>query len=227
MRQYRAFRIGQHHFRFRRHALEEAPKARQRAARTDAAHDSINLPLHLPPDLRRRRGLVGQRVGLVAELVDVEGIVQAGGDFVGQILVVFGMALADIRPRDSHIGAQRPQVQDLLARHLVRNHQDQLIALASRDQSQPQPRVARRRLDDRGARLQPPVALRRLDHRQGDAVLDRAAGVLAFQLHEQPARPGVETGYLNHRRIADQAEHPRPGRRRYLSSWHVTNSLRC
>ena len=64
------------------------------------------------------------------------------------------------------------------------------------------------------ARLEPAVALGGLDHRQRDAVLDRAAGVLALQLDEQPARPGVEPGDFDHRRIADQGEHAGAIRRR-------------
>jgi hypothetical protein len=43
-------------------------------------------------------------------------------------------------------------------------------------------RVARRRLDDDGARSQHAAGLGVLDHGQGDAVLDRAARVGALQL---------------------------------------------
>jgi hypothetical protein len=48
------------------------------------------------------------------------------------------------------------------------------------------------------------VAFGGLDHRQADAVLDRAAGVLRFELQEQRARPGVEARDLDQRRVADQ-----------------------
>ena len=55
-----------------------------------------------------------------------------------------------------------------------------------------------------GCRLS--VALGGLDHRQADAILDRAAGVLAFELGEQPAGAGIEMGQLDHRRVADEVE---------------------
>jgi hypothetical protein len=48
------------------------------------------------------------------------------------------------------------------------------------------------------------VLLGRSDHRAGDAVLDRAARVLVFQLQEQAAKAGVEVPDLNHRGVADQ-----------------------
>ena len=66
------------------------------------------------------------------------------------------------------------------------------VALQHADLREAEAGVAGRRLDDRAAGLQAPVALGRLDHGEADAILDRAAGVLAFQLDEQPARPGVE-----------------------------------
>ena len=51
-----------------------------------------------------------------------------------------------------------------------------------------------------------PVALGGLDHRQRDAVLDRAAGVLVLELEEQPAGAGVEAAYLDQRGVADEIE---------------------
>ena len=55
--------------------------------------------------------------------------------------------------------------------------------------------------------VEPAVLLRLLDHRQGDAVLHRATGVLALEL-DQDAHVGVgaERGDLDERRVADQVE---------------------
>ena len=77
-------------------------------------------------------------------------------------------------------------------RHLVGHHEHHAVALGARDQRQAEAGVAGGGLDDRAAGLQAAVALGGLDHRQADAVLDRAAGVLRFELEEQLAAAGVE-----------------------------------
>ena len=81
------------------------------------------------------------------------------------------------------------------------------VALRDADLRQAEAGIAGGRLDDGAAGRQPAVALGGLDHRQRDAVLDRAAGILAFELEEQPAGAGVELGELDDRRLADQVEH--------------------
>jgi len=75
-----------------------------------------------------------------------------------------------------------------------------------RDKREPESGVARRRLDNRAARLEAPVLFRRFDHRAADAILDGSTGILAFQLQEQLARAGVHTGYLDQGRISNQVE---------------------
>src|SRR5690606_21221592 len=102
----------------------------------------------------------------------------------------------------------------LLAAHLVRDHEDQPVALARRDQRETEPGVARGRLDQRRARADRAVALRGLDHRETDAVLDRAAGVLVFELDEELAGAGVEGGEPYERRVADQWQDAGGGARR-------------
>jgi hypothetical protein len=156
----------------------------------------------------RGRGLVGQRVGRVLELVDVDRSRDRLGQGLGHVLVVFRMALADVAAGQAHVHAHGPQVQDLFPRHLVRHDQDQLVALQRRHLGQAEAGIAGRRLDDRAARLEAAVGLGRLDHRARHAVLDRAPGVLVLQLQEQPARPGVEVatssiGVLPIRSIAE------------------------
>ena len=54
--------------------------------------------------------------------------------------------------------------------------------------------------------LMSPRLLGGLDHRQADAVLDGAAGVLRFELEVQLAQAGVEALGLDDRRLADQFE---------------------
>ena len=149
---------------------------------------------------------MGQCVGRVVELVGEERARDVVREPRGQVLVVLGVSLAHVGARDVHLGTQRLQVQHLLGRHLVGHDQHHAVALGARDQGQAEPGVAGGRFDHRAARLQAAVALGGVDHREADAVLDGAAGVLAFEFHEQPARASVEMCELDHRRVADEVE---------------------
>src|SRR5258708_1886762 len=97
-------------------------------------------------------------------------------------------------------------MKHLFLAHLVGDDKHQAIALARGDERQSQARIARGGLDDRAAGLDLAVAFRGLDHREADAVLDRAAGILALELEEELARPGVEPRHLDERRVADERE---------------------
>ena len=92
-----------------------------------------------------------QRVGRIGELVDVEGAGHLGGDLLGHVLVIFGMALADVGARHAHLGAERAQMLDLLARHLVGHDQHDAVALGDADLGQAEAGVAGGRLDDGAA----------------------------------------------------------------------------
>ncbi len=204
-REDRTERVGQDHLGLRRDAREEAAEPRQRAAGADAADHGIDVVIHLLPDLGAGGGLMGERVGRIGELVDEMGLVLRR-DALGHVLIIFGVALADVGARHAHIGAERPQVQDLLACHLVGHHEDDFVALGGRDLGEAEAGVAGCGLHNRAAGLQRAAFLRRLDHGKADAVLDRPAGVLALQLGEEPARAGVEMRQLDQRRVADEIE---------------------
>ena len=201
--------------------LKETGQPGQRAGRTDADDDGVHIMLSLRPDLRRGAAFVGQRVGRVVELIGEEGV----GNFLRQprrnVLVVIGMALADVGAGDVHLGAHRLEVQDLLGGHLVRHHQHHSVTLGTADQGQAQAGVAGGGLDDGAAGSQAAIALGGVDHRQADAILDRTAGVLRFELEEQRARAGIETADAHQRRIADQFEYGGAG-----VGGHVVTSLR-
>ncbi|MDT4863759.1 hypothetical protein FQZ97_984800 [compost metagenome] len=106
-----------------------------------------------------------------------------------------------------HLGAHGLEVEDLLGGHLVRHHQHHPVALGTADQGQAEAGVAGGRLDDGAAGLEAAVALGAVDHRQADAVLDRAAGILRLELEEQRAGAGIEAGDAHQRGVADQFEH--------------------
>ncbi len=180
-------------------------KPRKRAGAADAAHDRIDVVIHLLPDLGAGRGLVGHRVGGIAELVHEERA-RLGRDLLREILVVVGMPLAHIGARHHDIRAHGLQMKDLLAAHLVGNHEDELVALARGDKCQAEAGVARGRFDDGAAGFQRSVALGGLDHRKPDAVLDRAAGILVLELEEEPARSRVDPRHRYQRRVADERE---------------------
>ena len=153
--QHRALGIGQHHLDVWRDAREIARQAGQRAAAAHAHHHGVEHVVALLPDLRTGGRLVRQRVGGIGELIDVEAVGYLARQSRGQVLIVLGMALADIAARQADLRAERAQMQNLLLRHLVRDHQQQPVALLRRHQRQPQPGVAGGRLDE-GAGGSPP-----------------------------------------------------------------------
>jgi hypothetical protein len=161
--------------------LKKPRQPGERSRRADADDDRVDVVAHLLPDLGSGRQLVGERVGRVVELVGEERARDPRGDARREVLVVVGVALADVAARRSHLGAERLQVQHLLARHLVGNDEDDAVALGARDQREAEPGVAGSAFDHRSAGLQPAVALGGLDHRQADPVLDRAAGILRLR----------------------------------------------
>ncbi|MNT42415.1 hypothetical protein D3C72_1788340 [compost metagenome] len=158
----------------------------------------------LLPDFRGRRRFVGQRIGGIVELVGEEGARQFARQARRIILVVLGMALAHVRARGVHFGAQGFQVQHFFRRHLVGHDENHAVALDAADQRQADAGIAGRRLDDGAARLQAAVRFGRLDDGQSDAVLDGTAWILRFQFQEQLAQARIEPGHFDQRGIADQ-----------------------
>src|SRR5690606_9882365 len=154
--------------------------AGQGARAAAAEHDGVELAAHLAQDFRAGTELVRGRIVRVPELVDE---VRAGGlarDALGHVLVVVRVALGHVRAGEHDLRAHRLEVEDLFPAHLVRDHQDQLVALLLRHQGKADAGVAGGAFDQGVAGPDVTALLRGLDHAQADAVLDRAAGVLAF-----------------------------------------------
>ena len=74
------FRIGEHHLNRGVPFLQIPADAAHRAARADARDEGVDVAIHLCPDLRPGGLVVGLRIGVVGELVDVERIGVGGGD---------------------------------------------------------------------------------------------------------------------------------------------------
>ena len=83
-------------------------------------------------------------------------------------------------------------MKDLFLAHLVGHHDQQPVTLLRRHQREAEAGVAGGRFDDQRAGLDFPCALGGLDHGERHAVLDRAAGVLVFQLEEEARTTRVE-----------------------------------
>ena len=144
-REDRARRVGQHELERR-----AAPRGSSATGRSSCP------PSRRRPRSRRRRGPSAAQIsgpvpvscasglaGLPNWLAkNAPGISRASAR--RHVLVVLGMALADVRARDVHLGAQRLQVQHLLGRHLVGHDQHHAVALRARDQRQARGRCCRR-----------------------------------------------------------------------------------
>ena len=205
-RKHRALGIGEDHRGLGRRLPHEPADAGQRAAGADADHDGVDVAVHLAQDFRAGRRLVRPRIGRIGELVDEDRAGRAARDRLGHVLIVVGMALADVRARGDDLGAHGLGVQHLLPRHLVGHDQQRAIALAAAHQGEPEPGIAGRRLDDRAAGLELAVGLRRLDHRARRPVLERAGRVRALELEKEPAGTAIDAGDLDERRVADEVE---------------------
>src|SRR6516165_2131824 len=91
--------------------------------------------------------------------------------------------------------------------HLVRDDENEAIALLRRDEGQAQAGIAGGRFDESAAWSYLAVALGCFDEREADAILDGARRILVFELGEEAARTSVEARQFDERRVADGIEH--------------------
>jgi hypothetical protein len=188
----RALRVGAHDLdRAAALLLEVATHAADSAAGAHAADEVGDLPFRLLPDLRAGGLVVGARVVRVGVLVGLPGALDLTHQAVGDAVVGVGVLGVDRRRAHDHFGAVRLQHVALVLGDLVRADEDALVALGLRHHRQADTGVARRRLDDRAARLQRPVRLGGFDHPQRDPVLHRAARVEVLHLGEHQRRGAV------------------------------------
>ena len=112
----------------------------------------------------------------------------------------------DRRGAHDDLGAVRLEHVALVLAHLVGAHEDAAVALLLRHHGQADPGVARRRLDDRAARLQLAGGFGRLDHPGRDPVLHRAARVEVLDLreHHRPLQAVERALEPEQGRVADQ-----------------------
>jgi hypothetical protein len=202
--------------------LQVAPGAGDRPAGPDRDDERVDPAAGLLPDLRAGELVVGVRVRHVRVLVGLERARDLLGEPVGDRVVAFRRVGVDGRRTDDDLGAVRAQERDLLLAHLVRHDEDAAVALDRRCDREADAGVARRRLDDRPARLELPVALGGLDQRQADPVLEGSAGVQVLELDQDvPLDLAADLREPDDRRLAHQVE------RRGVLARHVATAYSC
>jgi hypothetical protein len=203
----RADGIGAHDLQSGLALLQVVARSRDRAARPDSGDQDVELLAELFPDLGPGGVVMRLGVGGIGVLVGIERAGRLRGHATRDRVVRARVLRLDLGRADDDLGAERPQQGDLLARHLVRHHEDAAVAALRRDLGQTDPGIARRRLDDGAARPQKALALGRLDHGQPDAILDRSARVEVLELREQArAATRLHSRQPHDRRAADQVE---------------------
>jgi len=196
----------QHEFEVRLDLAEVVRQPGERAGRADADDDRVQVMPGLLPDFGAGRGFVGARIGRIVELVGEPGAGNVARQPRRIVLIILGVALADVRPGLVDLGAQCFQVQNFFRGHLVGHDEHHAVALDAGDQRQAQAGVAGRRFDDHAAGLEAAVGLGLFDHGAADPVLDRAARILRLELEEQLARPGIHAGDFHQRGVSDERE---------------------
>ena len=176
--------------------------AAEGSARARARDERVDLPVHVAPDLRPRRLVVGARVRRVVELPEDDRAGRRCGDFVRRLL----REEHPVGARRAHdFRAERPEERNLLAGELVGDHKDDAVAASQRGERDADAGVAGRALDDGSAFLQGASPLGVVDHGASDAVLHAAARVREFQLRvELRAFGNVETTDPHQRSVADE-----------------------
>ena len=150
-------------------------------------------------------GLVGERIGRIDELVDVDRARRLRGERArpcpGNIPGWPLPTSERVRTTSAPIARRWRIFSRLILSGMTRM---QPVALGAPTSASPRPVLPAVASTMTPPGFSRPVPLGRLDHRQRRTVLDRAAGIGAFELEKQAAPAGVELGDLDDRRLADQ-----------------------
>jgi hypothetical protein len=146
-----------------------------------------------------------QRIIGITELIDEIGAFLFG-DLPAEILVVLRVPSANVRAGQNDFRAHRTKVKNLFLTHLVRQDENQLVALLRGNQCQPEPCITCCCFHQGIARLDVTPLFGLVYHRHADSILDRATRIHEFKFEEEPARAGVDMRNLEHGRTADHVE---------------------
>ena len=195
--------------------LQRARHAGQRAAAADRAGEAVDLAVCLVPDFWPRGAIMAVPVGRVVELVRPDRAVRLGrGKFrrqragVADIVVGIGIGRRRDEPK---VGAAQAQHVLLLLALRLRHHDDRAVAARIGDQSDADPGIAGRALDDDAAGPEFSALLGVLDDGERGAILHRAARIEEFGLAVNAAARGLGRGAEpDQRRVADAIDETRP-----------------
>src|SRR5690606_13216467 len=125
--------------------------------------------------------------------------------------------------RQHQLGAEGLEQLPAFEAHALRHREHAAVAAARAHEREPDARVAARGLDHGAGRGEPPLAFGAKEHRETDAILDGAAGVLRLELAEDAGtrRPSGEVLDLDERRIANQIEDAREDQRMFWQRWEL------
>ena len=169
--------------------LQHLARARDRAARPDAADEHVDVAVERVPQLRAGRAAVRLGVGGVGELVGQEDVVALGHVARGLHRLVHPAHRLD----DLHARAVHAQQRLALAAHALRQRQHEVVALRGADERERDAGVARGRLDDRRAcpaRSSPPAS---------------AASIIATPMRSLTLPPGLKDSSLPNSRTPSGA----------------------
>ena len=185
---------------------QEAPDAEQRPRRAEPGHE-VRDARAVTQDLGSGALVVRFGIGRVGVLVEEDPL----GVLLGQAAGHADGAVGPLGPRRLN-DLRTPQLEELAAlhRHVGRHDHLERVALDLADHGEPDAGVARRRLHQDLVRLaghQHSRPLGVLDERERHPVLDRPAGILPLELHEDARRRvGAERADVDHRGVADEVE---------------------
>jgi hypothetical protein len=120
---------------------------------------------------------------VILELVGSERARYLTGEPVCHAVVALGRVRGHVRAGYYHLRPVGLEEVDLVLAHLVRHHENGLVALDGGNERQANTRVARRRLDDGASRLELAFLFGSVDHGDAYTVFDASAGVEVLDLH--------------------------------------------
>ena len=158
-------------------------RAADRAAGAHAADEVRDFPFGVIPDFRAGGAVMRLGIHRIFVLVRIVGVGNFARKFFRHRIVAARIFRFHGRGANDHFGAESFQHIDFFARLLVRDGENNFVAAHGGDQRERHSGVAGSALDDRAAGLQQSFALGFVNHRDGDAVLHRAAGIQIIGLH--------------------------------------------
>ena len=187
--------------------LQVAARAADGAAGAHAADEVRDFAFRVIPNFGAGGAVMRLGIHRIFVLVRIVGVGNFARKFFCHGIVAARIFRFHGRGADDHFGAESLQHIDFFARLLVRDGENNFVAAHGGDQARAPCRCCRGAFDDGAAGLQQAFALGFVNHRDGDAVLHRAARIQIIGLHPhfggQIARDAVQA---NQRRVADRVK---------------------